>query len=331
MATKSGQRQAANLRLLYEPVQRELEEVEQRLRRELRSANRHVDQLVRYAFRLSGKRLRPALVLLSGKAIGTLGRDHVLLATVMEMIHTATLVHDDVLDEADLRRHQATVNARWSNEASVLLGDLLFSHSFYLASTLESTYACRKIGEATGIICGGELRQIDSRDNYRLREAEYLEIVDAKTAELTSCCCRLGAKYAGADEGVEERLASFGRNLGVAFQIIDDLLDLVGSEQVVGKSLGTDLEKHKPTLPVIRLLDVASDADRREILAVLHSGGDYRELLLPWLGRYEALEYARQKACSFALQAENDLRDLPGNAAADVLRQLPAFVVARKH
>ena len=187
---------AAMLAALYGPVRAEMGEVEAMLQRELRSDDPFVDELAKYGFRISGKRLRPALVLLAAKAVNRATADHIVLATVLEMIHTATLVHDDVLDEAAMRRHLATVNSRWSNEASVLLGDYLFTHSFYLASTLETTYACRTIGRATNIVCDGELRQVHHRGNLALTEAEYLQIIEAKTAELTSCCCQLGAHYA---------------------------------------------------------------------------------------------------------------------------------------
>ena len=198
-------------------------------------------------------------------------RDHVVLAAVVEMIHTATLVHDDVLDEASLRRHRETINARSDNEASVLVGDFLFTHAFYLASSLETTFACQTIGRSTNIVCGGELRQIHSRGNFDLSEAEYLAIIDAKTAELCACCCRLGAHYAGATAASRRRLADFGRNLGIAFQIADDMLDLTGDELSMGKSLGTDLEKQKPTLPLIRLLAEASGGQRAEIIDLLSS------------------------------------------------------------
>ena len=185
------------------------------------------------------------------------------------MVHTATLVHDDVLDEASVRRHLATVNARWDNEASVLLGDFLFSRAFHLASTLDSPLACQWIGRSTNVVCEGEIRQKGSRGDASLDEATYLEILDAKTAELCACCCQLGAHYAGASEPLTRRLTMFGRHLGVAFQIADDLLDVVGTETAAGKSLGTDLEKQKPTLPLIRALQIASEVERQEMLAAL--------------------------------------------------------------
>src|SRR5262249_36558025 len=157
------------------------------------------------------------------------------------MIHTATLVHDDVLDSATVRRHVATVNAGWGNQCSILLGDYLFTHAFHLASTLGDARACEIIGAATNHVCEGELQQVRERGNLALSEAEYFSIIDGKTAELTACCCRLGALYSGATEEVVESLAQYGRALGVAFQIADDLLDLVGEERTTGKSLGTDL------------------------------------------------------------------------------------------
>jgi len=245
------------------------------------------------------------------------------------MIHTATLVHDDVLDEARMRRHLATVNARWDNEASVLLGDFLFTHAFYLASTLDSVVGCRLIGRATNIVCEGELRQKGSRGNFRLCENEYLQIVEAKTAELTAVSCRLGAMYLGASEKLSEQMAGFGRDLGIAFQIADDLLDVLGEERMTGKSLGTDLEKQKPTLPVIRALQLASDVDRQAILDLVNSDDRRPELLAPYLERYEANEFTRQRAMYFAHHARRRLDGLPNSASRDVLAAMTEFVVSR--
>jgi octaprenyl-diphosphate synthase len=318
------------MQALYAPVGAELAEVEQILRGELRSRYPFVDELVRYGCLLGGKRLRPALLLLSAQAAGEIRRDHLVLAAVVEMIHTATLVHDDVLDEADMRRHLATVNARWDNEASVLLGDYLFTHAFYLASTLESTLACRLIGRATNIVCEGELRQIGSRGNFSLSEEEYLQIIEAKTAELCSCCCRLGAYYAGASPDVVERLAGFGRDLGIAFQIADDLLDVLGDEAATGKSLGTDLDQQKPTLPLIRVLQLADEHERREVLGILHAETNHRrEALSGWFQRFDAISYARDKARLYAEQARDAIDVLEPGPAQQVLCSLTEFVVSR--
>ena len=169
------------------------------LQNELHSEHPRSYAVIRHGLGLGGKRLRPALLLLAGQAVGRLVDEHIVLAAVVEMIHTATLVHDDVLDEAAVRRHVDTVNARWNNETSVLLGDFLFTHAFYLSSTLDSTYACRTIGRSTNIVCDGELRQTLSSGDVNLSEEDYLAIVEAKTAELCACCCELGAHYAGGD------------------------------------------------------------------------------------------------------------------------------------
>ena len=316
---------------MYEPIREELVRFEEILRRELRNDYPLVDQLVKHGFRLGGKRLRPALLLLSAKAVGQVTHEHLVLAAVMEMIHTATLVHDDVLDDASLRRHLDTVNARWGNQTSVLLGDYLFTHAFYLASTLDTTFACRAIGRATNTVCEGELRQIDSQGRFSLTEAEYLEIIESKTAELCACACRLGAHYAGAGAAVEEALSRYGRNLGIAFQIVDDLLDLEGDEATAGKSLGTDLAQQKPTLPLIRLWELSDEAQRREIVAIMgRSDNHRREALEPCFESAAALDYARQKAAGYADKARAELAPLAPSPARTVLRQLTEFVVERR-
>ncbi len=318
------------LQTLYAPVAAELAEVEAVLKAELRSEYPFVDELVRYGCLLGGKRMRPALLLLTAKAAGgRIAREHITLAAVVEMIHTATLVHDDVLDEANMRRHLATVNARWDNEASVLLGDFLFTHAFYLASTLDNVLGCRLIGRATNIVCEGELRQKGSRGNFQLSESEYSEIVEAKTAELTAVSCRLGALFAGADESLVEQMDGFGRDLGIAFQIADDLLDVLGEEKATGKSLGTDLEKQKPTLPIIRALELATGSDREDLLALVSGEERRSESLAPYLRRYDAIAYTRQRAVGFAHRARRRLDSLPPSHARDVLAAMTEFVVSR--
>jgi octaprenyl-diphosphate synthase len=179
------------------------------------------------------------------------------------MVHTATLVHDDVLDEADTRRHLPTVNAAWGSKTSLLLGDMLFSAAFRLCSTVDAQ-ACTWIGDATNRVCAGELLQVSRAGDLDLTEDDYFEIVAGKTGALTECCTRLGAHYAGTSPDLVERLADFGRDLGIAFQIADDVLDLSGNATTVGKTLGTDVEQQKLTLPLIRALAElpADDADR---------------------------------------------------------------------
>ena len=270
-ATNRPDRKA--LSRLYGPVLEQLTDVEQRLNRELQSPYESLMPLLRHGTQLGGKRLRPAMLLLSGSAVGELTADHVLLATVIEMIHTATLVHDDVLDEAETRRHVPTINARWNNHTSILLGDYLFSKSFRLAASLPSTEACQWIGEAARLVCEGELRQVLQRDVLDLDEASYIEIIRGKTAELCRVSCQLGARYSDADDDTVDALGVYGDAVGVAFQIADDYLDLWGEDDTVGKTLGTDIVQGKLTLPIIRLLATSSGGNRSKIVRILYRTG----------------------------------------------------------
>jgi octaprenyl-diphosphate synthase len=319
------------LRRLYVPIAAELEDVENILHDELRSDHPFVDQLVKHGFRLGGKRLRPALLLLAGKACGDLVQEHFMLGAVVEMIHTATLIHDDVLDEAAIRRHLDTVNARWDNEASVLLGDYLFARSICLAGKLEDHFVTQVLSATARIMCEGELRQIENRGNYDLREEQYLSIIGNKTAELMSCSCRLGAYYAGASHNTMEAMRRYGFNLGMAFQIADDLLDLLGEEKTVGKSLGTDLVKQKPTLPLIRLLDQASPGEKNELIGLLSDSENHRlDVLRKRFDRTDAISHARNKALFFTRSAVAELDSLPPSPALDSLNGLADFVVNRQ-
>ncbi len=222
------------------------------------------------------------------------------------------------------------MNARWDNEASVLLGDFLFTHAFYLASTLPTPLACRLIGHATNIVCEGELRQKGMRGQFEASEADYFSVVEAKTAELCAVSCQLGAHYAGAAEPLVRDLADYGRDLGMAFQIADDLLDLQGDEQTTGKSLGTDVYKQRPTLPIIHLLAQASAAERNSVVAaLLGETDDPLATLLPSLQRHGSCEYARQVALGFAQRAASRLERLPASPARETLRLLAEFVVVR--
>jgi octaprenyl-diphosphate synthase len=312
------------------PIARDLEEAERVLAAALGGASPHVTRLVKHLGHYRGKRLRPTLLLLTARACGRVTPAHHVLAAVVEMIHTATLVHDDVLDGAAVRRHTATVNALRGNQTSILLGDYLFTHAFHLSSTFGDVRACRLIGEATNRVCEGELHQVCERGNLALSEVEYLDIIDAKTAELTACCCRLGALFAGVATPVVEALARYGRALGVAFQIADDLLDLVGDEETAGKSLGTDLEQQKLTLPLIRLLGQAPADQAARLRQALRAAGNHkREVFAPHLRESGALKYAQDRAEEFAQRARAELECLPPSECRAILEALTDRVVHR--
>lgn len=323
---------AQNLLLdLYGPIVTPLGKVESRLQAELQSRFESIGPLLRHGTQLGGKRMRPAMVLLSAAACGQVNDDHVVLGTVIEMVHTATLIHDDVLDDATTRRHVPTVNARWNEHTSILLGDYLFAQSFRLAATLSSTAACRQIGEASRLVCEGELRQVMERDIIDLDQETYFEIIRSKTAELCRVACALGAEYTGADEQVVGRLATYGDAVGIAFQIADDYLDLWGDDSVVGKTLGTDIEQGKMTLPIIRLLETASSKDRDNIVRILRGPAETRvEAIRPWLTNSDARDFTRQMAERYRQIAVDSLNELADSDAKRSLLRLAEFSVDRR-
>lgn len=321
---------ASFLQDLYLPVADDLVDVERILREELRSKIPFVEELTARVRLYQGKRLRPALLLLSAKASGRIRPDHHVLGAVVEMIHVATLVHDDILDEAATRRHVTTVNAEWGDEASVLLGDYLFTHAFHLAASLESTAACRLIGKATNRVCEGELHQVSRRGAFDLSEVEYLDMLEGKTAALIACCTRLGATFAGAAPVVVEALDQYGRELGIAFQIADDLLDLLGDEQETGKTAGSDLLKRKATLPLIRFREVADPRALARCRKLFdHPDSTSRRDFAQLLGETDAIRYSQQMAARLASQASARLSILPPSQARDILSFFARFAVER--
>jgi octaprenyl-diphosphate synthase len=308
----------------------ELEHVERILNNTLTPYRTSFGPLVQHLKHYRGKRLRPLLLLLVAKACGKVTPSHHVLAAVVEMIHTATLVHDDVLDEASTRRHVRTVNAGWGNKVSILFGDLLFTNAFHLSSTVGDARACEWIGDATNRVCAGELRQTVERGNFDLDEDDYFAIVDGKTAALTECCGRLGAFYSGADPKTVKRLAGFGRDLGIAFQIADDVLDLTGSEKATGKTLGTDLAQRKPTLPLIYLFERLPDNEAKRFCRLLQEERSDLSELHEMLHETGAIEAAQLKAEAFAEQARKALVDLPNTEAREMLEAITHWAVRRE-
>jgi octaprenyl-diphosphate synthase len=327
----SRAKQEANaMAALTECVGPQLHAVEKMFDRELHSTVGCVNVLVKHVSRFRGKMLRPMLVLLTGKACGELGEAHTVLATVVEMVHMATLVHDDVLDEAELRRKGATINHLRGNEAAVLLGDYLISHAFHLCSSLDSQEASRVIGKTTNQVCEGELLQIHNRDNLDLDEETYLQIITHKTAVLCAACCLLGAKFAGADAETVERMRQYGLALGTAFQIQDDILDIVGDPQTVGKTLGIDVQKGKLTLPMIHFMNHAPREHRTLLRSLLRSReadkvDRIRNLILPT----DSVRYAAEKAKLLVDRARRNLDGLADSEPRRVLDLMAEFVATR--
>jgi octaprenyl-diphosphate synthase len=250
-------------------VQPHLEEVEKRIVQQAAAFDPEIEGYVTYAIGGRGKRLRPLLALLAGGASGRINSGHVDLAVIVELIHIATLVHDDIMDEAERRRAQPTVNARWGNSLSVLLGDCLFAHALNLSTNFENADISRAIAQAAREICSGEMIQTQRRFDLKLQVEDYLRIVEKKTGSLFAAAAELAALISEADVNVIETFKNFGIQIGTGYQIYDDCLDLAGNESVTGKTLGTDLRKGKFTLPVLIFLRSASEFERERCFQLL--------------------------------------------------------------
>lgn len=315
----------------------QLEKVDALFAAELASDLPNVNQLVTHVARFRGKMLRPTLVLLAGLAASDcISDEHITIATVVEMVHMATLVHDDILDGAEIRRRGATINHLHGNEAAVLLGDYLISHAFHLCSSIDTPpragthTASRLIGHTTNILCEGELTQNYHRRNWQLDEKTYFLIIYRKTAALTEACCRLGASYATDRLEFADALAAYGRHLGLAFQIVDDLLDILGQQATVGKSLGTDIEKGKLTLPLIHFLNHAAPQHRELLIALLESKDlDRVERVRQLIAPSDSIGYARRRAEQLVQEAIHALDPLPPSDARDALIEAAHYVTAR--
>jgi len=292
----------------------------------------------RYALGNQGKQLRPALVALSAETTGGLNPDLVTVATIVEMVHLATLVHDDITDEARVRRRRPTLAAHWGNARSVLVGDCLFAHALTLAAGFPTPEVCRAVAQATRIVCSGEILQTQHRGETELDRAEYFRIVRMKTAELFALSCELGAWLGGASPRERMALRTYGLELGVAYQVYDDCLDLFGNEAQAGKSLGTDLAGGKLTLPVIVALERATAGDRAALKELVR-GWEPRHLprLRAMLEQYDALAESQQavfQSCRAARECLSALR--PGEAragltGATVFLAQQAQVLGAKH
>lgn len=300
------------------------------IRARLRSEVVLINQVSEYIIQSGGKRLRPVVHLIAARACGYSGHDHVQLAAVIEFIHTATLLHDDVVDESERRRGRDAAHQVWGNAASVLVGDFLYSRSFQLMVELERMRVMDILADTTNIIAEGEVLQLMHLGNSGLSEADYRHVIYCKTACLFEAAGRLGAVLAGADEAVERALADYGRNLGMAFQIADDLLDYRADAGDLGKNLGDDLAEGKVTLPLILALETAGDSDRACLREIIAEGGTRDlERVMAILDDSGALETAAERARALAADAEQCLESLPDSDEKNALSTLAGYAVAR--
>ncbi|MBI3882031.1 MAG: polyprenyl synthetase family protein [Verrucomicrobia bacterium] len=312
---------------IVEPVEPFLIAVSRRLEEQVAAFDAEVAPLARYALTAQGKQLRPALVALSAGAAGRPNDSHVTAAVIVEMVHLATLVHDDIMDEARVRRQRPTLAAKWGNETAVLLGDCLFAHALKLASSFPTPEVCRAVSTATNTVCSGEILQTNRRRKFSMGRAEYFKILAMKTGELFALSCDLGAWLSGASPAERAALRAYGLALGTAYQVYDDCLDVFGSEASAGKSLGTDLTKGKLTLPVLVALERAPD-DERARLEQLLAAWEPAQLpaLLGSLERHGALAESREAVGQFLAVARQQLKLLPDTESRTALSELAEFL-----
>ena len=310
----------------------DMEAVDRVLRGALGSDVVLIRQVAEYIVGGGGKRLRPALLLLTAGATGYKGTDHHTMAAVVEMIHTATLLHDDVVDESDMRRGHATANAQFGNAASVLVGDFLYSRAFQLMVALSRMPVLQILADATNAIAEGEVLQLMHAGNADLTEDAYFEVIQRKTAKLFEASARLGAVLGGATLDVETALGRYGMHLGTAFQLIDDVLDYSGNADAIGKNLGDDLAEGKMTLPLIRALAVGNPDDTALIRHAVNGGGlaDFAGVMGA-IERTGALAYARQRTDAEIVRATECLAPLPPSAHRQSLLELTSFAAQRTY
>ncbi len=319
-----------------EPVQRliaeDMEKVNAVVRRSLHSDVALIRQVSEYIIEGGGKRLRPALLILAAGACGYSGNAHYTLAAVVEFIHTATLLHDDVVDESELRRGRATANSLFGNPASVLVGDFLYSRAFQMMVGLKELRVMEVLANATNTIAEGEVLQLLGCHNPDLAEQDYLRVIHSKTARLFEAAGQLGAILGSATAEVEAGLGAYGMHVGTAFQLIDDVLDYSGDHEQMGKNIGDDLAEGKATLPLIRAMQRGNPDQVRAVRAAIERGGlESLAGVLEALQATGAIDYTREAAREEAQRAIAALRSVPDSAYRDSLVRFANFAVTRDH
>jgi octaprenyl-diphosphate synthase len=321
-----------NIDAIRELIADDMQAVNRLIIEQLRSDVVLINQIGAYIVNSGGKRLRPILVLLAARACDYQGERHINLAAIIEFIHTATLLHDDVVDGSELRRNQETANAVWGNEASVLVGDFLYSRSFEMMVAVEQMRVMDILSHATNRIAEGEVLQLLNVHNPETSEADYMEVIKRKTATLFEAGTRLGGVISGVDPQQEQALADYGLHLGIAFQLVDDALDYNSSNQDIGKNIGDDLAEGKPTLPLIQTMKQCPEADRKRLAKIIEKGGlDEIEFVMQQVQASDAITYTETLAHEEAERAKTALSLIPNSPFREALMALADFSVARTH
>jgi len=320
---------------LLSPIKDKLEAVEEEISRELNRPDVEViSRMTEYLSKTKGKRIRPALFLLCSRLLGVKSDRDVPLATVIEFLHTATLIHDDIIDTADTRRGKATVNSIWGSELTVLLGDYLYLRSMHIALSARRIEVLDVLTDITMKLIEGEMIQLSKRGDIEISEAEYMEIIQRKTAHLFSGCGRIPCILVDAPDSLARGIGDYCFNLGIAFQIVDDILDFTGEGNVLGKPAASDLSEGTATLPIIYALKKAGRNERETVRKIMDNdsaGGDERARVLEMLKKYNSLNDARAVAERYATKAVSSLDVFPSSDAKEILTALPKFVISRSH
>jgi octaprenyl-diphosphate synthase len=321
---------AISWKQIVEPVEPFLDAVHKRLARQVDEFDAALIPYAEYALNGNGKHLRPAVVALSANALGGANDSHVTVAVIIEMVHLATLVHDDIMDEAEIRRARPTLAANWGNEIAVLFGDCLFAQALKLAASFPTPEICRAVAMATNTVCSGEILQTQRRRSFQFSREDYFRVLEMKTAELFALSCELAAVLSGAEPARRAALRRFGLAFGTAYQVWDDCVDLFGSEAAAGKSLGTDLAKGKLTLPVLLLWERANGPDRARLEALVQNcrNGALSEVGV-LLSKYETLAPSLKSVHHYLETARQALSELPESPGRESLLRVTEYLAVQ--
>lgn len=324
-------RSAASLDNIKLPIEAELKDFGKFFRDAMRSRVGLIDLIARYIVRQKGKRVRPILVFLSAKACGEVNDSTFRAATLVEILHTATLIHDDVVDDADTRRGLASINAVWKNKVAVLMGDYLLSRGLLLSLDNNDYTFLRCTSNAVKRMSEGELLQIQKSRQLNIDEETYLKIISDKTASLLSTCTEIGAASTTQDAGRRQQMRDFGEHVGMAFQIRDDLLDYLGRRSIIGKPTGTDLKEKKLTLPLIHALSKGPRSDAKQAIRIIKNGAKRKDIqwVIDFVKSMGGIDYSVERAMQFSDRARADLATIPDSDSKKALLEFVDFVMAR--
>lgn len=320
-----------DLKKISEPVEKELDEFKSHFREAIRSKVALVDIISKYILRQKGKKIRPILVMLSAKLCGEVNNRTFTAATLVEMLHTATLIHDDVVDDAKTRRGLASINAVWKNKIAVLMGDYMLSRGLLLALENDECGFLKITSRAVKRMSEGELLQIQKNRKLEVDEETYFRIISDKTASLITACCELGAASTSKDKNEIALLSEFGENIGIAFQLRDDVLDYIGKKKIMGKSSGSDLKEKKFTLPLIHSLNNATKKEAKEIVSVFKNGtlSKSRSIVMDFIKEHNGIEYTVQKTAEYCSVAKSKIKDFKPSETKDTMEKFVDFIAGR--